>query len=361
MSNHIYVSCDNSLPFVKVGAINHLKDSLSIGRAAFRPSPSSIIKAINAINEAKLHQINPGDSYDVCSSSWYNGTDTYLSFKMEFRGESFYAAFMSDKDSSWIARRDGIYKATHGKLWQVDGEKKATWFNKHGEEPHDFFRRSFLINDDQAYIYDMEQDKAIHGPMAVRDLGLGFDRIDAGIRIEALALLYVFSGTQYKIIDMHTREFKFGEMSRPIKATGKELSPNASMLERIIAATSSMFNFSSFPNMPFSSIDSAFSYNDKLYFFNGSQYARFDLIDETNGIYGLKDGYPYPIAGLWKGVEYPDIAGIISANNPKKVYFFKDNDYLRYDMEKDNVDPDYPMNTQRNWSGVDFNRITAAF
>lgn len=89
--------------------------------------------------------------------------------------------------------------------------------------------------------------------------------------------------------------------------------------------------------------------NGKAYFFRGSQYIRFDIKE------GRTDaGYPKPInSGTWPGLIW--IKGVDAAVNwgNGKAYFFRGGQYVRYDVASDRVDPGYPqpINSQ-TWPGL---------
>ncbi len=93
------------------------------------------------------------------------------------------------------------------------------------------------------------------------------------------------------------------------------------------------------------SIDAAIngeaSYEGKAYFFIGSKYYRYDWKKEV-----IDQGYPSSISA-W-GFPSSFASGIDAAVNgvgkyAGKAYFFKGNDYIRYDWKKDKVDEGYPM------------------
>lgn len=91
-------------------------------------------------------------------------------------------------------------------------------------------------------------------------------------------------------------------------------------------------------------------YSGKAYFFKGSQYIRYDWVADK-----LDDGYPQPL-GEWNLPE--DFAhGIDAAINGVgqyvgKAYLFRGNRYLRYDWSTDSVDPGYPQEISGGWSGL---------
>jgi hypothetical protein len=83
----------------------------------------------------------------------------------------------------------------------------------------------------------------------------------------------------------------------------------------------------------------------KVYYFKGNQYIRYDIVaDRVDG------GYPRPIAGAWPGLWTDSIdAGVVWPNG--KAYFFKGSQYMRYDIAADRVDPGYPAAIAGNWPG----------
>lgn len=97
--------------------------------------------------------------------------------------------------------------------------------------------------------------------------------------------------------------------------------------------------------------------NGKAYFFKGAQYLRYDPgADKTDA------GYPRPIAGNWPGFPASFASGVNAAVvwGNGKVYFFKGNQYLRYDIASDKVDPGYPKPIAGNWPGLWADNIGAA-
>lgn len=89
--------------------------------------------------------------------------------------------------------------------------------------------------------------------------------------------------------------------------------------------------------------------NGKVYFFKGSQYARYDVKDDK-----VDPGFPSPIAGKWPGFPPSFAAGIdaVLMWNNGKAYFFKGTEYLRYDIATDKTDPNYPRSIAANWPGL---------
>jgi len=80
------------------------------------------------------------------------------------------------------------------------------------------------------------------------------------------------------------------------------------------------------------------------YFFKGSQYLRYDIAADK-----VLSGYPQPISAHWPGLWTDDIdAGVVSPNG--KAYFFKGNQYIRYDLAADKAD-DGPRLIKETWRG----------
>lgn len=75
--------------------------------------------------------------------------------------------------------------------------------------------------------------------------------------------------------------------------------------------------------------------NGKIYFFNKSQYTRYDIAnDRADG------GFPKPIVGNWTGWPAAWSTGVDAAINwgNGKVYFFRGSQVMRYDIATDQVD-----------------------
>ena len=92
----------------------------------------------------------------------------------------------------------------------------------------------------------------------------------------------------------------------------------------------------------------------KVYFFKNNTYGRYDRADRS-----LDDGYPKPIAGNWPGMDTAGFADRIDAAvnwGNGKVYFFRDNQYVKYNMNPpapEGVEAGYPKPIAGNWPGMD--------
>ena len=101
--------------------------------------------------------------------------------------------------------------------------------------------------------------------------------------------------------------------------------------------------------IPFSTIDAAWSHpsiKNKYYMTNGSDYIR--LTVDVNGFDG---GFPQKLSRYWHGVDFHYIDAAIQGKKEKseKMYFFSDDQYVRYDMKKGQVDQGYPLPTLKYW------------
>ena len=96
--------------------------------------------------------------------------------------------------------------------------------------------------------------------------------------------------------------------------------------------------------------------NGKAYLFNGSQYVRYDAKADK-----ADQGYPAPIAGNWPGFPPAFQEGVDAEVvwNNQKVYFFKGDQFLRYDIATDRVDPGYPLPIAGHWPGLWTDHIDA--
>lgn len=109
-------------------------------------------------------------------------------------------------------------------------------------------------------------------------------------------------------------------------------------------------------------IDAAVNWgNGKAYFFRGDQYVRYDMSDAVDSV---EAGYPKPIAGNWGGVGVGStfasgIGDIVNYGNGK-VYWFKGDQYARFDLGSKGMDADYPKPIAGNWPGVFTTGIAAA-
>ena len=93
------------------------------------------------------------------------------------------------------------------------------------------------------------------------------------------------------------------------------------------------------------------AYAGKAYFFRGNQYVRYDWAKDRPD-----DGYPQALAA-WKfpGEFANGIDAALTGEGPfaGKAYFFKGDQYIRYDWAKDQVDNGYPKPIAGYWPGLE--------
>lgn len=102
-------------------------------------------------------------------------------------------------------------------------------------------------------------------------------------------------------------------------------------------------------------IDAAFTTDDGImYIFRGSEYLRFD-IDRNE----LIDEQPRSIAEGWPGVTFERIDAVLHVG-VEAVYFFHGPYYTRFNTLKGKAEEGYPKPIAQRWVGVTFDRIDAA-
>ena len=97
--------------------------------------------------------------------------------------------------------------------------------------------------------------------------------------------------------------------------------------------------------------------NGKAYFFRGSQYIRYDIANDS-----VDAGYPKSTAANWGNwpATWTSIDAAVMWNNGK-AYFFRGSEYIRYDVANDSVDAGYPKPIAGNWPGLFTSNIDYAF
>lgn len=101
-----------------------------------------------------------------------------------------------------------------------------------------------------------------------------------------------------------------------------------------------------FPGVWTDGFDTVFKWADEcVYFFKGDQYIRYNHREGC-----VPEGYPRHLSE-WPGVTFDRIDAAVYYSNGK-AYFFRAGNYIRYDMAADHADADYPMNTGKMWKGI---------
>lgn len=90
---------------------------------------------------------------------------------------------------------------------------------------------------------------------------------------------------------------------------------------------------------------------ERCFFFRGGEYIRYDLKTSR-----ADPGYPKPINYLtWPGLVWTDGIDDVVVWGNGKAYFFRGDEYIRYDIKEDKVDPGYPKRIESNtWPGLEW-------
>ena len=115
----------------------------------------------------------------------------------------------------------------------------------------------------------------------------------------------------------------------------------------------------------FASVDAAFrgvhlvspegeQLDRKVFLFRQDRYIRFDLDKQK-----VDPGYPESISKGWPGVPFERIDTVMMTG-PDTIYFFYGSKYVRFNPLKNCVDDGYPQLISKRWAGVTFDRLDAA-
>jgi serine/threonine protein kinase len=190
-------------------------------------------------------------------------------------------------------------------------------------------KKFYFFRDGEYYSYDVEYDRidADHPrPIAGNWKGVWAEGVDAIIISPwDKGKAYLFKGKEYIQYDVADRRPDVG-YPKPIAGNWPGIWPDG--------------------------IDAAVVWNNgKIYFLKGSEYIRFDIQSKRSDF-----SYPSPIVDMWPGVWSSNIETIFTNQWPPqlsdKAYFFKDGQYIRYDMVEDKVDRGYPKTISRFWIGL---------
>lgn len=92
----------------------------------------------------------------------------------------------------------------------------------------------------------------------------------------------------------------------------------------------------------------------KLFFFDRDLYVRWDVDRDA-----IDPGYPRKIVDGWPGVTFNRVDAVVNVS-PDAVYFFRGTDYIRFNTLTNHADAGYPDAFSKRWAGLTFDRLDAA-
>jgi hypothetical protein len=252
----------------------------------------------------------------------------YDDVRQAFRLLNSWGRSWGDGGYAWIAYDAVKGLATGGAVLTVAEPKQRVGFVRTRAE----LTNAYFFKGGQFVRYDVAIDKVAEGaqPLDARRWGHWPTTWNSGISA-AVDLgngnVYFFKGPEYLRFNIPAKRVDDG-YPRPVAG-----------------------NWPGFPDAWASGFDAAINWgNGKLYFFRGGQYLRYDIAYDR-----VDNGYPRALnAETWPHWPSTWNSGINAAVNwgNGKAYFFKGEQYLRYDIAVDTVDHDYPRPIAGNWPGL---------
>ncbi len=107
-------------------------------------------------------------------------------------------------------------------------------------------------------------------------------------------------------------------------------------------------NWGNWPSEDWHPFAAAMWPNGKVYFFSYDEYIRYD-----SNTHRVDPGYPRKIIGNWPGwpSHWTQINGAVVWPNGEKAYFFRGDEFIRYDIKKRCVEPGFPVKIIGAWKG----------
>jgi hypothetical protein len=87
--------------------------------------------------------------------------------------------------------------------------------------------------------------------------------------------------------------------------------------------------------------------NGKAFFFRGDEYIRYDVASDHSD-----PDYPKKIAPNWPGL-WPSGIDAAALWNNGRAYFFRRNEYIAYDVAADRAMAGYPKSITPNWTDLE--------
>ena len=252
----------------------------------------------------------------------------YDDVRQAFRVLNSWGHDWGDRGYAWVSYDTIKDQANDGGVLIVAEPKRPVAFVR----PHAALTNAYFFRGGQFVRYDVAADKVIDGALPLD--GRRWENWPAAWNSGINAAVdfgngnaYFFKGAQYLRYDIPGKRVDDG-YPRPIAG-----------------------NWPGFPAAWTSGLDAAINWgNGKIYFFKGAQYLRYDIANDK-----VDDGYPRPLnAGTWPHWPATWNSGVNAAVNwgNGKAYFFKGDQYLRYDIAADTVDHDYRRPIAGNWPGL---------
>jgi hypothetical protein len=92
----------------------------------------------------------------------------------------------------------------------------------------------------------------------------------------------------------------------------------------------------------------SYEFADRAYIFRGDQYIRYNIATGQ-----VANGFPRPIAEGWPGMPFTSIDAVVvwqgPIDNDYRAYFFKGDQYARYNLCLDRTEDGYPRHINDLW------------
>ena len=155
----------------------------------------------------------------------------------------------------------------------------------------------------------------------------------------------------------YTFKQKFFEEFEKLRADGIQTKALLKQWRTMFDAAAEKINVQ-WPDMPYKNPDAVVYWpkNQKAYFFKGEEYVRFDLVKNK-----MDSGYPKLTKSYWPGVNVPQVDAACYLPEQDKAFIFSGNRFILYDALEDKVERGYPKPIdETNLPGVTFPKIDAA-